>query len=109
MPGRLNVTEAYHKGLSIFFSNVDKPPLTEEKCLVCLAPMKVERRETYRSFVSAMADNKVDSWVYSCPKVGTKGHPELTALYKEWENLKSEKLKAIVWEEIEEKRKKLAP
>lgn len=100
------MTEAYHKGLSIFYSDPDKPPLAGETCSVCLAPMKVGRREAYRSYASAMAKHAVDSYVYSCPRVGTEGHAELTELYLEWEHLKSEKLKAVVWGEIEEKRRK---
>lgn len=55
-----------------------------------------------------MAKRKTDSYVYSCPHSGKPAHDHLVDLYREWEDLKSDRLKTIVLEEIVEKRKKLA-
>ena len=96
----------YHKGIDIFYSDPDKPPVQNPRCTACGAKMTVERRKTFRSWTEAMAKRETDSYIYCCPNSGKDPHSHLVELYSELEDLKSERLKAIVQEEIDEKRKK---
>lgn len=100
--------KSYHKGIDIFYSDVNKPPLENQQCSACGSTMETDRGNTYRGWAEAMAKHKTDSYIYSCPHSGKSAHDDLVELYQEWEDLKSERLKAIVMEEIVEKRKKLA-
>jgi hypothetical protein len=101
------MTINYHKGIDVFYSDVDKPPVKDPKCSACESTMRTERYATPRGFAEAMAKRKTDSYVYSCSHSGKPAHDHLVDLYREWEDLKSDRLKAIVMEEILEKRKKL--
>lgn len=96
----------YHKGIDVLFSDPEKP-LERPECLACGSVLRMTREDTARSFAEAMSKHKTDSLVYSCPYTGGEDHDHLVELYREWEGLKSDRLRKIVRDEIEEKRKKL--
>jgi hypothetical protein len=99
--------KTYHSGIDHFSSDIDKPPKTDRKCRACGQILKGEKTVGARSWAGAMARTKSEYYTYDCPHAGVGLHDDIVKLILEQEDLVSEKLKAIVQSEIEEKRKAL--
>ena len=95
----------YTSGVDYFCSDANKPAETDIRCAACGALLKGEKRECYHSWVSAMAKHKSWAWDYMCPHVGKKGHDHLVALVKEIDHTVSEKVRALIESELQEKKK----
>ena len=95
----------YRKGVDFFCSDPNKPVIKNSRCYACGSRMPGTKQEGYHSWVGAMVKHQTVNWVYYCPHVSRRGHGELVELLDEIERLKSEKLKAIVQSEFDEKRR----
>lgn len=99
----------YHSGIDTFSSDPEKDAKTDIVCLACRTLMSGVKRERFGSWAASMAGVKSWAWDYFCHHSGKDWHDDLVDLYKEMRDLKSEKLKAIVSEEIEEKVRRFVP
>lgn len=91
-----------HSGVSCFTADLDKPRVVH--CLACGLELKGERVTGPRSWAGSMAGIKSEHWSYACPHSELEDHEHLVALLKEIEKLISERLKAVVQSEYDDKR-----
>lgn len=96
----------YWNGIDTFASDAHKPMRKDIRCLACGSLMPGEKYESSGSLASAIAKKKTLRWNYFCPNTEKEGHAELVDLHREIEDLASEKLRAIVRSELEEKRER---
>lgn len=94
----------YHSGISYFSSDIDKPVKTDVKCAACGEPLEGKKVNGPRSWAGAMGGTKTDHFSYLCPHAELDLHVQIVGLLKEQAHLASEKLRAIVQSEIDDKR-----
>jgi len=96
----------YHSGISYFTSDINKPILENVFCQACGIKMYGEKSYGATSWAGAIADIKREHYKYICKYVDKPGHEELVDLLKEIEQFKSERLRNIVEEEFNDKKRK---
>lgn len=93
-----------HSGIDYFTSDIGKGKKTDIRCLACGENLKGEMAKGALSYAAALSGSTKEHWSYTCPHSELEDHVPLVALLKEMGNFVSEKLKAIVQEEYDEKR-----
>lgn len=93
----------YETSVDHFISDPDRPMREDVFCLACKTKLSGNKETGYHSWSGAMAKSKSTHWIYACPHVEDEDHEDLVALYKEMDRLTSERLRAIVKGELEEK------
>jgi len=93
----------HETGIDHFVSDPDRPMRDDIFCLACKAKLTGNNETGYHSWTGAMSKTKSTHWIYRCPHVEDEDHEDLVALYKEIDRLVSERLRAVVQGELEEK------
>jgi hypothetical protein len=99
------MNDCYHSGIDYFTGDIDKPVETDLTCKACGTALKAVKVNGPRSWAGAMAKMTSEHWNYSCPNTPHERHGHLVELYREHRTLVSERLKAVVLGELEDKRK----
>jgi len=93
-----------HSGISYFTGDINKDKRSDIRCMACGESLKGKKANGPLSYVMAVSGNKKEHWSYTCPHSELEDHAVLVALLQEMEKLASEKLKAIVRDEYDDKR-----
>ena len=99
--------QTFSKGISFFTSDGEEAVKTDLSCLACGVKLHGKKFTGASSSVEAMAGVRRSLWDYSCPNVGTDGHYHLVMLVQEMTNIHSDRIRAIIHEELLEKRREL--